>query len=125
MRVASTAIRHGAKFIGTNADAILPHGDEFYPGNGSQCAMIAVASGQAPFYIGKPARIIIDMALQRYHLQRRSCLLIGDNYDTDIKAGFNSQVDTLLTLTGVTQKADLTDKRLPTHVVDNLDEWEL
>jgi 4-nitrophenyl phosphatase len=123
--VATNAIRNGAKFIGTNADVVLPAGHSFYPGNGSQCAMIAVASGQKPLFIGKPEKIIIDMALKRYNLERENCLLVGDNYDTDIKAGFNSQMDTLLVLTGVTQEQDLIGRKQPTYLVHSLDEWSL
>lgn len=123
--VATNAIRNGATFIGTNADVVLPAGHSFYPGNGSQCAMIAVASGKQPIFIGKPEKIIIEMALARYRLQRETCLLVGDNYDTDIKAGFNSHMDTLLTLTGVTQASDLEGKKQPTYLVNSLDEWSL
>lgn len=125
VRVATRAIRNGAKFIGTNADLNLPLGDELIPGNGSQCAMIAAASGQEPFYIGKPEAIIVDMALKKINRQKSESLIVGDNYQTDISAGFNSQVDQLLTLTGVTQRADLQDKLQPTIVVNDLDEYEL
>lgn len=123
--VASQAIRKGAIFIGTNADMNLPTGDELIPGNGSQCAFVAAASGVKPFYIGKPESIIVNMALEKIGYSKSDSLLVGDNYDTDIKAGFNSNVDQLLTLTGVTQKDDLQNKRQPSFVVNNLDEFEL
>lgn len=123
--VASQAIRKGATFIGTNADMNLPTGDELIPGNGSQCAFVAAASGVQPFYIGKPESIIVNMALEKVGYDKKEALIVGDNYDTDIKAGFNSNVDQLLTLTGVTQKEDLQNKRQPSYVVNNLDEFEL
>ncbi|WP_288291198.1 HAD hydrolase-like protein, partial [uncultured Lactobacillus sp.] len=56
---------------------------------------------------------------------KEDTLLVGDNYNTDIKAGFNSDVDQLLTLTGVTQKEDIQGKRQPTILVNNLDELKL
>lgn len=125
VRVATRCIRQGATFIGTNADLNLPLGHELIPGAGSQCVMVAAASGQKPLYIGKPAPIIVNMALARLGYPKTEALLVGDNYDTDIKAGFNSHVDQLLTLTGVTQKEDLKGKRQPTMVVNNLDEVKL
>lgn len=125
IRVAVRAIRQGAAFIGTNADMNLPSGDELLPGNGSQCTMIAAASGVAPLYIGKPESIIVDKALAKTGYTRQEALIVGDNYDTDIKAGLNSQVDTLLTLTGVTTRQDLVDKTPATYTVDNLDEFAL
>lgn len=124
MRVATRAIRKGAGFIGTNADLNLPLGDELVPGNGSQCAMLAAATGKQPLYIGKPSPIIIDMALARYGLTKEETLIVGDNYQTDIMAGLNSGVDCLLTLTGVTQSEDIKDVQQPTYVVSSLDEWK-
>lgn len=125
VRVATRAIRNGATFIGTNADMNLPLGDELIPGNGSQCAMVAAASGQAPLYIGKPESIIVDMALAKVHHTKAESILVGDNYDTDIRAGFNSRVDQLLTLTGVTKKEEIAGKKQPTILVNNLDEFKL
>lgn len=125
IRVATRAIRNGATFIGTNADMNLPLGDELIPGNGSQCVMIAAASGCKPLYIGKPEAIIVNMALKKMKHVKKGALLVGDNYDTDIKAGFNSHVDQLLTLTGVTSKKDIKNKKQPTILVNDLDEFKL
>lgn len=123
--VASQAIRNGAVFIGTNADLNLPTGNTLIPGNGAQCAFVAAASGKEPTYIGKPESIIVNMALEKVGYHQADALIVGDNYDTDIRAGFNSGVDQLLTLTGVTQRSDIQDKRQPDFVVDSLDEFEL
>lgn len=125
VQVAASAIRQGAKFIGTNADLNLPSDKGLMPGNGSQCAMIAAASGQEPFYIGKPSAVIINMVLAKMHCAKEDALLVGDNYDTDIKAGFNSQVDQLLVTTGITQAADIKGKPQPTLLFDSLDKVEL
>ncbi|MGQ5709933.1 TIGR01457 family HAD-type hydrolase [Lactobacillus sp. PSON] len=125
VRVATRAIRNGATFIGTNADLNLPLGDELIPGNGSQCEFIAAATGQRPFYIGKPEPIIVDMALNLTGHTSEETLIVGDNYNTDIRAGFNSDVDQMLTLTGVTTKEDINGKRQPTILVNNLDEYKI
>ena len=53
-------------------------------------------------------------------------LFVGYYYQTDICAGINSHIDTLLTLTGVTKKTDLQSVDVqPTYVVNNLNEWQL
>ena len=125
LMVATRCIHRGATFIGTNADKNLPIGDELRPGNGSLCAALAVASGQEPFYIGKPSKGIVDQALEKWGVKAEAALIVGDNYPTDIEAGINSGVDTLLTLTGVTKKEELAGLTPPTYVVSNLDEVEL
>lgn len=126
IKTACRAIRNGAEFIGTNADAVLPTADELLPGNGSQCKMIEVATGQKPVYIGKPAAPIVKYALELLGKEKSEVLMVGDNYNTDIMTGINNGLDTLLTLTGVTKRAELKDKKQqPTYVVNNLDEWNL
>lgn len=125
VQIATNAIRKGAIFIGTNADLNLPSEKGLLPGNGSQCAMIAAASGCEPIYIGKPAKIIVELLLKQRNCLKEDALIIGDNYETDIKAGFNSQVDQLLVLTGITKKVDIQGKRQPTLIVNNLDEIKL
>ncbi|WEV40195.1 TIGR01457 family HAD-type hydrolase [Lactobacillus sp. ESL0681] len=125
VRVAADAIRNGATFIGTNADLNLPSDEGLMPGNGSQCIMIAAASGKQPLYIGKPAPIIVEKALNLSRYAKEQTLIVGDNYDTDIKAGFNSKVDQLLVTTGITKSEDISDKRKPTYIVNSLDEFKL
>ena len=125
IQVAVSAIRNGATFIGTNADLNLPSEKGLMPGNGSQCAMIAASSGQEPFYIGKPSSVIIDMVLAKYGCAKSDALMVGDNYDTDIKAGFNSNVDQLLVTTGITKAADIEGKRQPTILTNSLDQVEI
>jgi 4-nitrophenyl phosphatase len=80
MRIASTAIRGGARFIATNDDATYPTEQGEVPGNGSIIAGIAVASGIEPTIAGKP-----NVALAT--LVRERCgddgVMIGDRDDTD------------------------------------------
>jgi 4-nitrophenyl phosphatase len=50
--------------------------------------------------------------------------MVGDNYDTDIKAGMNTGLDTLLVHTGVTLREHLLNyEEKPTYTVDSLSEW--
>ena len=96
------------------------------PGNGALCTMIEVATGVKPTYIGKPSSIIVASALKMLNAQGQDAILVGDNYDTDIMAGINCNIDSLLTLTGVTNKEQLKEKdKKPTYIVENLDEWKL
>ena len=50
--------------------------------------------------------------------------MVGDNYLTDIRAGIDNGLDTLLVLTGFTPKAEVPELPVaPTFVLDSLDEW--
>ena len=74
--------------------------DELLPGNGALCTMIEVATGVKPTYIGKPSSIIVSSALKMLNAQSQDAILVGDNYDTDIMAGINCGIDSLLTMAG-------------------------
>ncbi|QNQ81484.1 TIGR01457 family HAD-type hydrolase [Lactobacillus sp. PV034] len=126
VRTACRAIRNGATFIGTNADKVLPAANEFLPGNGSQCKMIEEATGQKPIYIGKPASPIIEYALQLINKNKDEVVMVGDNYQTDIKAGMDNGLDTILTLTGVSNLEEVEkEEAQPTYIVKNMDDWKL
>lgn len=122
--LATLAIRNGAKFIGTNADTNLPNERGLVPGAGSVIGLVKIATQQEPLFIGKPEAIIMQMALAKMKLSADETVMVGDNYNTDIKAGINSKMDTLLVYTGVSTKEQVAAEKIkPTHQVDSLGEW--
>src|SRR4051812_43216427 len=124
--VACLAVRNGAVFISTNGDIAIPTERGLLPGNGSLTSVIAVSTQTQPIFIGKPESIIMEQALKVLGTKKEETLMIGDYYDTDIMAGMNAGMDTLLVHTGVTTKELLLGyKKKPTYVVDSLDQWEI
>ncbi|MFC3886692.1 TIGR01457 family HAD-type hydrolase [Bacillus songklensis] len=121
---ACLAVRSGAMFVSTNGDIALPTERGLLPGNGSLTSVITVSTQTKPVFIGKPESIIMEQALQVLGTAKEETLMVGDNYDTDIRAGMNAGMDTLLVHTGVTTKELLTGyEKQPTYVVDSLEEW--
>lgn len=123
--IACLAIRNGATFVSTNADIAIPTERGLMPGNGSLTSVITVSTQTEPIFIGKPESIIMEQALKVLGTKKEDTLMVGDYYDTDIMAGMNAGIDTLLVHTGVTTKEMLIGyKQKPTYVVDSLDQWE-
>lgn len=123
---ATLAIHNGAHFIGTNKDTNLPTERGLVPGAGSLVALLERATRQQPKFIGKPESIIMDEALQRIGLTKEEVLMVGDNYETDILAGLENGIDTLLVFTGFTSEEDLKAVQLqPTHTAQSLDDWKI
>lgn len=121
---ACLAVRGGATFISTNGDIAIPTEHGLLPGNGSITSVIAVSTTVDPIFIGKPEAIIMEQALKVLGIAKEETLMVGDNYDTDILAGMNADMDTLLVHTGVTTVEKLKEYEVhPTHVVHNLTEW--
>ncbi|HDR4903059.1 TPA: TIGR01457 family HAD-type hydrolase [Bacillus cereus] len=121
---ACLAVRNGATFISTNGDIAIPTERGLLPGNGSLTSVVAVSTGVDPIFIGKPESIIMEQALKVLGIEKNEALMVGDNYDTDILAGINAGMHTLLVHTGVTTVEKLTEYEVqPTQVVHNLTEW--
>lgn len=126
LAIACLAVRNGAAFISTNGDIALPTERGLLPGNGSITAVISVSTQTKPLFIGKPESIIMDQALKVLGTAKEETLMVGDYYDTDILAGINAGIDTLLVHTGVTTKELLAGyDQKPTYAIDSLEEWKL
>ncbi|MEG1504187.1 MAG: TIGR01457 family HAD-type hydrolase [Enterococcus sp.] len=121
---ATLAIQKGATFIGTNPDKNIPTERGLLPGAGSVIALIEASTQRSAIYIGKPEAIIMEKGLEILGLAKSEVLMVGDNYTTDILAGINNGIDSLLVLSGFTQKEEVPDLPVqPTYLVDSLDEW--
>lgn len=101
---ASYFIMGGARFIATNPDVAGPKG---YPACGALCAPIERITGQKPLYMGKPSPWVIRAALNKMKAHSEETVIIGDNMKTDIFAGVQAGLETILVLTGYSQMADL------------------
>lgn len=124
--LATLAIKRGAKFIGTNADTNLPNERGLVPGAGSVIALVECSTQQKATYIGKPETIIMEKALERLGLPKDEVVMVGDNYMTDIKAGINFGIDTMLVYTGVSTRELVRNQEIaPTIELGSLDEWKV
>ena len=118
---ALSLILNGAKIIGTNNDRILAKPGGFEVGNGSVVDMFEYAANQKSPRIGKPNRAILDLCLEYFGLKEDEIILIGDNLETDIKLGYEQNIETVLVQTGVHTKEDIEQLKIyPTHVVNTL-----
>ncbi|SJZ80197.1 HAD-superfamily subfamily IIA hydrolase, TIGR01457 [Pilibacter termitis] len=122
---ASLAVQNGATFIGTNPDLNIPTERGLLPGAGSVARFIEAATQVEPIYIGKPNAIIMNKAVDSLNIHRSECLMVGDNYLTDIQAGIKNDIDTLLVTTGFTSPEEVPNLPVaPTFVVATLDDWD-
>ena len=107
LKAATAAIRNGALFVATNADATLPTETGLVPGAGSIVGAVAIASGQEPVVIGKPEPLLLEMALHRLSVSPAEAVMVGDRLDTDIVAGYRAGMMTVLVLTGVSTRDEV------------------
>ena len=100
-------IEAGARFIATNPDVSGPSIHGSLPATGSVAALISTATGRQPYYIGKPNPLMMRSALNQLEAHSESTVMIGDRMDTDVVAGIEAGLDTILVLTGSTRASDV------------------
>jgi len=91
----------GAKLIGTNPDMTGPSEKGIVPSTRALIAPIELATGKHAYFVGKPNPLIMRHALKRLGSKPEDSAIIGDRMDTDIIAGIESGIDTILVLSGV------------------------
>jgi len=123
LKSACRLIGNGATFIATNPDSALKTNEGLLPGTGAIVAAVATGSGVSPIYIGKPERLIFDLAIERLGLRKDEVIAVGDNIHTDIPAGVEAGIRTALILTGTSTRADAEIASIqPTWIVENYPE---
>jgi NagD protein len=111
----------GARFIATNPDHIGPSVDGPLPATGSVAALISRATGVEPYYVGKPNPLMMRSALNAIEAHSEETAMIGDRMDTDVVAGLEAGLHTILVLTGVSTR-ELAQRYpyLPSRIVDSV-----
>ncbi|ANI39281.1 MULTISPECIES: HAD-IIA family hydrolase [Mycobacteriaceae] len=97
----------GARFIATNPDVTGPSAEGPLPATGSVAAMITRATGREPYFVGKPNPMMFRSALNRIEAHSESTVMVGDRMDTDVVAGIEAGLETILVLTGSTTIEDV------------------
>ena len=100
-------VRGGAKLIGANPDTVGVTEKGIMPATGSLIAPIEIATGKKAYFVGKPNPLMLRHGLKRLDCHSADVAFIGDRMDTDIIAGIESNIDTVLVLSGVTKREDL------------------
>jgi NagD protein len=114
-------VERGARFIATNPDVTGPSPEGPLPATGAVAAMITKATGAEPYFVGKPNPMMFRSALNRIDGHSESTTMVGDRMDTDIVAGIEAGLDTVLVLTGSTKAADVARFPFrPGRVVDSI-----
>ena len=99
----------GARLIGTNPDLTGPIENGIAPATKSLIAPIELATGKNAYFVGKPNPLMMRNALKKIKCSREESAIIGDRMDTDIIAGIESEIDTILVLSGITTMDNIND----------------
>lgn len=133
LTAASSAVRAGARLVGTNDDATYPTPDGPIPGGGAILAAVAAASGAVPEVAGKPYDAMVELVRRRLGSAPRSpgpgvnpldgspdLMVVGDRPSTDGALARRLGGRFGLVLTGVTHAGDLPVDPAPDAVAPDL-----
>lgn len=102
---AVTLVRNGARLIGTNSDINGPGENGIIPSCRSLISPIEMATGKQAYFVGKPNPLMLRTALNLIGVHSNEAVMIGDRMDTDIIVGIEGGLDTVLVLSGVTDRS--------------------
>ena len=112
---------NGARLIGTNPDISGPTEQGIMPACGALVSPIEMATGKKAYFIGKPNPLMMRHGLRRLNSRREDTAIIGDRMDTDIVAGVESEIETILVLSGVTREEEIAAfPYQPRHVLEGI-----
>jgi NagD protein len=104
---ASHLVSRGAKLIGTDANPTFITKKGLSPGTGALIAPIEIATCTKAYYVGKPNPLMTHLALTKLGSTPQETAIIGDRIDTDIIAGIEADITTVLVLSGITKREEL------------------
>ena len=114
-------INAGARFISTNPDVTGPSAEGALPATGAVAALITAATGREPYVVGKPNPMMFRSAMNKLGAHSERTGMIGDRMDTDVVAGIEAGLHTVLVLSGIAQKSDLARYPFrPRRIIDSV-----
>lgn len=120
---ATNLVLNGAKLIGANSDVSGPTENGISPACGALVAPIEIATGKKAYFCGKPNPLMMRTGLRLLGCHSGEAVIVGDRMDTDIVAGTESGVSTVLVLSGVSTMETLkTYAYQPTVVLNGVGE---
>lgn len=111
----------GAKLIGTNPDLTGPAEHGIVPATRALISPIELTTGKQAYFIGKPNPLMMRHALKKLGCKPEETAIVGDRMDTDIIAGIESEIDTVLVLSGVTNRENINNFPYgPKYILDGV-----
>lgn len=119
------AWRNGAKLVATNPDRTCPVEGGQVPDCGAMIGALEGATGEPiKRILGKPSELAADYIVKQVlELPREQCYMVGDRLETDIKMGNDYGMNSVLVLTGITNKKMVKETKIhPDYILKSVNE---
>ena len=114
-------LKNDIPYIAANPDWVCPTAFGYVPDCGSVALMLKNATGKWPVFIGKPETAMIELAMKKFGACLEETVLVGDRVYTDIAAGNNAGIDTVMVLSGEGTVEETVERQIfPSLIVDDI-----
>jgi NagD protein len=111
----------GARLIATNSDMTGPTEGGLVPACRALVAPIELVTGKQAYFMGKPNPLMMRTGLKMLGVHSEEATMVGDRMDTDMIAGLESGLDTVLVLSGCTAESEIGSYAwCPTYVLNGV-----
>lgn len=118
-----TILNRGIPYYATNCDLRCPVNFGYIPDCGSIAMMYENCTGRKPIYIGKPEKVMAEMAIKKYNCDKSKTVIIGDRLYTDIMTGVNAGITSICVLSGEATVNDIEKGNIkPTYTFNSVKE---
>jgi len=123
MTIALQNLMNGAELIACAPDVTYLENGRIMPGSGAFVKALEASSGKIATLVGKPSKIIMEVAKDLMRLKPSECIAVGDKLNTEILAGLREGMATALVLTGETKLDDVRKSDIkPDYILKDLRE---
>lgn len=118
------SIRNGCIYYGINPDLNCPmEGGTFIPDCGSMARLVEASTGRYPEFFGKPSEHTLNYMIQETGYRPDEIAIVGDRLYTDIAVADQSEVTSILVLSGESTLKDVENGDVkPDVIVKDLSE---
>lgn len=115
-------INKGVKYYATNPDKVCPlENNKSMPDCGAIINLLKTSTNKEPMVVGKPNELMVKYIAKKFSVERKYISMVGDRLYTDIKMAEVSGINSILVLSGETDRADLVDSTIkPDFVVESV-----
>jgi ribonucleotide monophosphatase NagD (HAD superfamily) len=113
-------LKRGKTFVATHPDDLCPTENGFDIDIGPFIRMFEQMSGTRAIVVGKPNRLMLEMAAFEMGCDVSDLIIIGDRLHTDIRMAYDSDIISIVVLSGETRMEDIDESEIkPTFVCDS------
>jgi len=116
-------IMKGAELIATHPDDLCPMEEGYDVDIGQFIHLLSYLTGTSPIIVGKPSKLMLEMAAGEMGVDKNGAVMIGDRLYTDMKMASNAGIGSILVLSGEAKMSDLEGSDLkPSYIIGSIAE---